>query len=65
MLPEPPGEMKKWGSIKILEHEKDDALLEELKMMTLISCEVVKVNNLVIDLEIKNFKSIPCPLVAY
>ena len=44
-------DLKKWGSIKILP-DKEDTLLEELRGMTLITCELVKVNNLVIDLEL-------------
>ena len=33
-------------------------------MMARIVCPFVKVNNLIVDLEIKDFKTCPCPLVA-
>lgn len=33
-------------------------------MMTRIVCPFVKVNNLIIDLQIHNPKTYPCPLVA-
>ena len=33
-------------------------------MMTKIVCPFEKVNNLIVDLEVKDIKTFPCPLVA-
>jgi len=43
---------------------QEDTLLVELDMMTRIVCPFVKINNLIIDLQINNPKTYPCPLVA-
>jgi hypothetical protein len=43
----------------------DDSLLQELEMMTRIVCPFVKVNNLIVDLQIHNPPTYPCPLVAH
>ena len=53
-----------WGSLQ-LDNIGDDVLLQELEMMTRIVCPFVKVNNLIVDLQIHNPKTYPCPLVAH
>jgi hypothetical protein len=52
-----------WGSLQ-LDNVGDDALLQELEIMTKIVCPFVKVNNLIVDLQVHNPKTYPCPLVA-
>lgn len=44
--------------------DESDALLYELKMMTQITCGFEKVNNLIVDLNLKHILTFPCPLVA-
>jgi hypothetical protein len=53
-----------WGSLQ-LNNIGDDVLLQELEMMTRIVCPFVKVNNLIVDLQVHNPKTYPCPLVAH
>lgn len=56
---------KDWGSLKLLDIDERDSLLQELDMMTKIMCPFQKVNNLIVDLQINEVKTYPCPLVAH
>lgn len=53
-----------WGSLQ-LDNVGEDALLQELEIMTKIVCPFVKVNNLIADLQLHNPKTFPCPLLAH
>ena len=52
-----------WGSLQ-LDNVGEDALLQELELMTKIICPFIKVNNIITDLQLHNPKTYPCPLVA-
>ena len=55
-----------WSTIELpAPGEGEDGLMQELEIMTRIVCPFQRVNNLIVDLEIKNPKTYPCPLVAH
>lgn len=56
---------KDWGSLRLVDINEEDSLLQELDMMTKIMCPFQKVNNLIVDLQIHEVKTYPCPLVAH
>lgn len=61
---EDPEHHKLWGSLKLIDIRAEDGLLQELEMMTMALCSVEKVNNLIVDLQLHDVSTYPCPLVA-
>lgn len=53
-----------WGSVKLIQDLNDDPLLKELKLLDSLLCEVSRVNNLIVDLQLTEFKPHPNSLLA-